>query len=160
MYKGWKNCRPFDHMNVVLENFDILVTCLLVQNLRMSQTVFSGSSSSAGMDSKKKDEHVCSCILTACVGVTFFLIPGWSILLQPMFELAACLQQFSNGCQELLDIHVPSPTSSCFLWECNLTQCLLTWLAFCIPIRDLSPWQTNEFVLRVWCCQTAWRKQF
>lgn len=78
-------------------------------------------------------------------------------------------QQPASSCQELFNPHTnktlpgrdfTAPLIKLLFWDGNLAQSLLICLAFSVPIRDSSPWQTNKPLLGVWWCQTAWRKQF
>lgn len=67
-------------------------------------------------------------------------------------------QQPASSCQELFNPHTnktlpgrdfTAPLIKLLFWDGNLAQSLLICLAFSVPIRDSSPWQTNKPLLGV-----------
>lgn len=147
----------------------------------MSPTVLSGSSwplnihcpssgRQRGVPGEWETVWRWACVLAFCQRVCVGYIVPVSRLINNVTARVATwpvFSQLTTTCQELLNLTQTntawlwfySSHIKLFFWDSNLSQSLLICLAFSVPIRDSSPWQTNKPLPGVSWCQTAWRKQ-
>lgn len=147
----------------------------------MSPTVLSGSSwplnihcpssgRQRGVPGEWETVWRWACVLAFCQRICVGYIVPVSRLINNVTARVATwpvFSQLTTTCQELLNLTQTntawlwfySSHIKLFFWDSNLSQSLLICLAFSVPIRDSSPWQTNKPLPGVSWCQTAWRKQ-
>lgn len=100
----------------------------------------------------------CRCMCVCVCVHMLFQFPDWSIMLQLMQQLGEYLPNnlpiAARSSLTCTQTNTAWPWFYCshiklLFWGGNLSQSLLICLAFSVPIRDSSPWQTNKPLLGV-----------